>query len=73
MVTVTAETYLADLVLLADQADPAAVVDTAMVTLLPGETHTFRVSGPSGRPERLTASALLRAIHTGNELFHVAH
>ncbi|TDD71647.1 glycoside hydrolase family 2 protein [Jiangella aurantiaca] len=67
-VTVTAETFLSDLVLLAEQADPRAVVDTGLVSLLPGESHTFRVSGFAGAaPDRFAA-----VLHTSNELFHAA-
>ena len=33
-----------DLCLFADRIDPRAVVDEQLVTLLPGETHTFTVS-----------------------------
>lgn len=54
-VTVTAETFLSDLVLMADN------VDTALVTLLPGESHTFivRVDDPQG---------LVEAVHCANEV-----
>ena len=44
-VTVTARTILRDLVLQADRLDPSAEVDRALVTLLPGESVTFRVTG----------------------------
>jgi len=40
-VTVTAGNFLKDLCLMADRLDPAAVVDSMLVTLLPGESHTF--------------------------------
>jgi beta-mannosidase len=42
-VTVTAETILRDLTLFPDRLDPASTVDSALVTLLPGEAHTFMV------------------------------
>ncbi|HZN74722.1 MAG TPA: glycoside hydrolase family 2 protein [Micromonosporaceae bacterium] len=42
-VTVTAHTILRDVVLYPDRLDPAAEVDDALVTLLPGESHTFVV------------------------------
>jgi len=42
-VTVTAHTILRDVVLYPDRLDPAAEVDDALVTLLPGESHTFAV------------------------------
>ncbi|CAI9405696.1 glycoside hydrolase family 2 protein [Aestuariimicrobium sp. T2.26MG-19.2B] len=44
-VIVTAETLVRDLTLLVDKANPTASVDSGMVTLLPGETHTFKVTG----------------------------
>jgi beta-mannosidase len=43
-VTVTAGSFLKDLCLLADRIDPGAVVDTMLVTLLPGEAHVFEIS-----------------------------
>ena len=42
-VTVTAQVLLRDLSLFADRLDPEATVDTALVTLLPGESATFTV------------------------------
>ncbi|MFB9238222.1 glycoside hydrolase family 2 protein [Plantactinospora siamensis] len=42
-VRVTAAALAKDVCLLADQAHPEAVVDDALVTLLPGESHTFTV------------------------------
>lgn len=44
-VTVRASGFVRDLTLLVDKVDPDAVVDTGLVTLLPGETHVFRVRG----------------------------
>ena len=44
-VTVTAEVLLRDLTLLVDKIHPAAVVDQGLVTLLPGESTTFRITG----------------------------
>ena len=46
-VTVTAKggMLVRDLTLLIDKVDPAASVDSGLVTLLPGETWTFRVRG----------------------------
>jgi beta-mannosidase len=43
-VTVTAHTLVRDVALLVDRLDPAAVVDEQLVTLLPGESHTFTVA-----------------------------
>ncbi|KUP95323.1 glycoside hydrolase family 2 protein [Thermobifida cellulosilytica] len=44
-VTVTAQSLLRDLTLFADRLDPGAEADDMLVTLLPGESHTFTVSG----------------------------
>jgi beta-mannosidase len=55
-VSVTARTILRDLSLFPDRLDPAATVDDAMVTLLPGETAHFTV----GCPGALDADALSR-------------
>jgi beta-mannosidase len=70
-VRVTAESVLRDLCLFADRLDPDAVVDKALVTLVPGEEVTFtvasealaahmtgtRVSNPSPRVECLPSGA----------------
>ena len=53
-VTVIAEVLLRDLTLLVDKVHPDARVDRGLVTLLPGEATTFRVS--CGEP--LDAAAL---------------
>jgi beta-mannosidase len=42
-VVVTAGTFLKDLCLMADRLDPTAVVDSMLITLLPGESHTFAI------------------------------
>jgi beta-mannosidase len=44
-ITVTADVLVRDLTLLVDKLDPAATVDTGLVTLLPGESATFHVTG----------------------------
>ncbi len=46
-VTVTTRTLVRDLALFADRLDPAAGVDDMLVTLLPGESHTFEITGLS--------------------------
>jgi beta-mannosidase len=46
LVTVAAGTLLRDLILFPDRLDPAATVDRALVTLLPGESATFAVTSP---------------------------
>ncbi|WP_249777423.1 hypothetical protein [Arthrobacter sp. C9C5] len=53
-VTVTAQTIVRDLVLQADRIDPAATVSEQCVSLLPGESHTFRITSafaPEGTSE----------------------
>ena len=53
-VTVRARTLVRDLTLLVDRLHPEATVDDALVTLLPGESHTFAVASPLPlRPEAL--------------------
>ncbi len=68
LVTVEARALVKDLTLLVDHADPAATVDQAMVTLLPGERATFRVSSTTPQlAEQLVAGPVLR---TANDLVH---
>lgn len=65
-VTVTAEVFLRDLALLVDKVDPAAVVDDQLVTMLPGETVTFRVrTSATLDPADLVSTRVLR---TANQL-----
>jgi beta-mannosidase len=52
-VTVTAATLQRDVTLLADKIDANAVVDEGMLTLLPGESATFRWSRSRRRPGAL--------------------
>ncbi|MEV6963726.1 glycoside hydrolase family 2 TIM barrel-domain containing protein [Hamadaea sp. NPDC051192] len=65
LVTVIAETFLRDLCLFADRVHPAATVDEQLVTLLPGDSFTFRVSGlPLDAPvDELTAAPVLRCVN----------
>jgi beta-mannosidase len=44
-VTVTSLDLVRDLTLISDRVDAAAVVDRGLITLLPGESATFRVTG----------------------------
>ncbi len=66
LVTVTAGVLLRDVTLLVDKVHPGATVDSGLVTLLPGEAHTFRVRGAGAA----AASAFgdPRVLRTGNEL-----
>lgn len=63
-VRVTARTVLRDLTIFPDRLDPAAEVDTALVTLLPGESVTFTVrSGTPLDPAALTTRPVLRCVN----------
>jgi beta-mannosidase len=63
-VDVTARTLLRDLCLFADRAAPGAEVDQALITLLPGESATFTVSGlGSFDPHVLTRRPILRCVN----------
>ena len=58
-VRVTARTLLRDLSLFPDRLAPDATVDDMLVTLLPGESHTFVVQGVSAlEPDNLTKPVL---------------
>jgi beta-mannosidase len=63
-VTITARTLLRDLVLQVDRVDPSAIVDDAMITLLPGETATLRIRR-SGQldPDALVRAPVLRCVN----------
>lgn len=64
VVTVTARTLVRDLALFPDRIDPRAEVDDMLVTLLPGETATFTVTGGRiGDPLELTAPPVLRCVN----------
>ncbi|WP_454848051.1 glycoside hydrolase family 2 protein [Rhizobium binxianense] len=67
-VKVTAESFLKDLCLMVDRLHPDAVVDSMLVTLLPGESHVFniRTSGPIS-PEDIKPGIVLRC---ANDLIH---
>ena len=69
-VRVEARSLVRDLTLLADKVHPDAVVDTALTTLLPGESATFEVRLTSGAsavdlldPVLLTAPRVLRSLN----------
>ncbi|MGL5860605.1 MAG: glycoside hydrolase family 2 TIM barrel-domain containing protein, partial [Phycicoccus sp.] len=62
--TVTAETMLRDLVVAADRVDPAAVVDDPLVTLLPGERHTFAIrTGAAPDDPRWRGAPVIRCVN----------
>lgn len=61
-VTVSARTLVLDLTLLVDKLDPAACVDSGLVTLAPGTSHTFRVTtGATLDPADLVSARVLRS------------
>ncbi|WP_084958245.1 glycoside hydrolase family 2 protein [Thermoactinospora rubra] len=63
-VTVTAGTILRDLALFPDRLDPAAEVDDQLVTLLPGESVTFRVATRRSLDgQALTSGPVLRCVN----------
>jgi len=65
-VRVTAQNLVRDVTLLADKAHPDARVDDMLVTLLPGETVTLRVTVPDGAdvdPGALVAPHVLRSLN----------
>ncbi|WP_246158845.1 glycoside hydrolase family 2 protein [Catellatospora sichuanensis] len=63
-VTVTAGTILRDLSLFPDRLDPAATVDQALVTLLPGESVTFTVHSTAPLDAAaLAAQPVLRCVN----------
>ncbi|MFF3439350.1 glycoside hydrolase family 2 protein [Streptosporangium sp. NPDC002721] len=61
-VTVTARTLLRDLALFPDRLDPHSSVDDMLLTLLPGESATFHVTG-SPDPAALVTRPVLRCVN----------
>ncbi|MDR7143513.1 glycosyl hydrolase 2 galactose-binding domain-containing protein [Rhizobium sp. BE258] len=60
-VTVTAGTFLKDLCLMADRLDPSAVVDSMLITLLPGESHAFAIkTSKTLKAQDITPGIVLR-------------
>ncbi len=62
-VTVTAAALAKDLTLFPDRLDPAARVDSGLVTLLAGERHTFTVTGSDLDEAALTTKPMLRSVN----------
>jgi beta-mannosidase len=64
LVAVTARVLLRDLALFVDRLDPAGTVDDQLVTLLPGESVTFRVhTVASFDPAELVRPPVLRCVN----------
>ncbi|HYP45144.1 MAG TPA: glycoside hydrolase family 2 protein [Propionibacteriaceae bacterium] len=63
-VTATAAGLVKDLALFPDRIDSAARVDSCLVTLLPGDSHTFEVTSAGPLDEvALTATPVLRSVN----------
>ncbi|GHC75500.1 beta-mannosidase [Nocardiopsis terrae] len=63
-VNVQARVLLRDLVLNVDRLDPGVSADSALVTLLPGESHTFTVLGGAALdPGAVTAPPVLKCVN----------
>lgn len=62
-VSVTARTLVRELAIFPDRLDPGATVDDQLVTLLPGETAVFQVSGGSPDPGALVRHPVLRCVN----------
>ena len=67
-VTVTAQSLVRDLTLLVDRIAPQASVDRGLVTLMPGESATFRVAGVDTLD--VAAVAAPGILRCANELVH---
>ncbi len=67
-VEVTADAFVKDLVFNVDRLDPRATISDQLVTLLPGERHTFTVTCPAELdPDALTAYPV---VNSANHLVH---
>ncbi|HEY9290343.1 MAG TPA: glycoside hydrolase family 2 protein [Microlunatus sp.] len=63
-VTVSATALVKDLALFPDRLDPAARVDSALITLRAGESHTFTVTGTAALdPQQLITVPVLRSVN----------
>ncbi|GGO29595.1 beta-mannosidase [Microbispora rosea subsp. aerata] len=62
-VRVTARTVVRELALFPDRLDPHATVDDQLVTLLPGETAIFHVTGGEVDPGALVRHPVLRCVN----------
>ena len=62
-VQLTATALVKDAALFVDRLDPAARVDSALITLAAGFTHTFRVRGTDLDEVALTGRPVLRSVN----------
>ncbi|MFI7037629.1 glycosyl hydrolase 2 galactose-binding domain-containing protein [Microbispora rosea] len=62
-VRVTARTIVRELAIFPDRLDPRATVDDQLVTLLPGETAVFHVTGGEVDPGALVRHPVLRCVN----------
>ncbi|WP_228646669.1 glycoside hydrolase family 2 protein [Microtetraspora sp. AC03309] len=62
-VSVTARTVVRELAIFPDRLDPRATVDDQLVTLLPGETAVFQISGSDLDRDALTRHPVLRCVN----------
>ncbi|GAB3914544.1 beta-mannosidase [Microlunatus endophyticus] len=63
-VTVTAHALVKDLAIFPDRLDPAARVDSGLITLVAGESHTFTITGAEDLDEQqLTTRPVLRSVN----------
>ena len=62
-VTVSASALVKDVTLFPDRLDPAARVDSALVTLLNGQSHTFEVASGPLDEVALTSKPVLRSVN----------
>lgn len=65
-ITVTASSYVRDVVVLADRADASAHVDAGLVSLLPGESATFTLTALG--PIDATAATAPEVVRSANQL-----
>jgi beta-mannosidase len=62
-VTVRAAALIKDMAIFPDRLDPAARVDSALITLRAGDSHTFVITGGGLDEAALTAAPVLRSVN----------
>jgi beta-mannosidase len=63
LVIVSADTVARDVFLQVDRVDPGATVDRGLVTLLPGESASFRVTTTAANPGAFLGPLVLRSLN----------